>query len=365
MFTAEKGLVMIPIFIASVSPFSGKNVICLGLGLKFKRDGYRVGYFKPVGFSPVYVEGVLTDEDAVFLSGALEVDMPLQSICPVVLTDDTFRRLMSGEELHVRQKTLAAFNLASQGNDIMITRGMGRLSSGTCLRFSELDFIKESGAKVIFADKFQSHIDMLDGFLYASKMLGEQLLGVVFNLVPPAQLNYAREVLAPFLKRNGITVLGIIPKDPILSAVPIREIVSVLNGKILCCEEKADELIEHFMIGAMSAESALSYFRKISNKAVITGGDRSDIQLAALETPTRCLILTGELLPSAAILGRAQEVGVPIVVVRSDTASTLDACENLSGYVSLHSKSKIQRAAEVVTREIDFKAVYQRLGLSK
>lgn len=188
MFTAEKGLVMIPIFIASVSPFSGKNVICLGLGLKFKRDGYRVGYFKPVGFSPVYVGGVLTDEDAVFLSGALEVDMPLQSICPVVLTDDTFRRLMSGEELHVRQKTLAAFNLASQGNDIMITRGMGRLSSGTCLRFSELDFIKESGAKVIFADKFQSHIDMLDGFLYASKMLGEQLLGVVFNLVPPCTI---------------------------------------------------------------------------------------------------------------------------------------------------------------------------------
>ena len=356
---------MIPIFIASVSPFSGKNLICLGLGLKFKKDGYKVGYFKPVGFSPVVVENVLTDEDAVFLSKALEVNKPLQSICPVVLTDDLLRRLTSGEELNIREKTMTAFHQAAKEQDIMITRGLGRLSSGTCLHFSELDFIKESNAKVVFIDKFQSYIDMLDGFIYASKMLGDKLLGVVFNLIPPAKMNYVREILVPFLKNNGITTLGIIQKDPVLGAVAIREIVNTLNGTILCCEGKADELIEHFMIGAMNVESALRYFRKVSNKAVITGGDRSDIQLAALETPTKCLILTGELYPNASILGRAQEVGVPIVVVRSDTANTLEVCENLSGYVSLHCKSKIQRAAEVVEREIDFKTIYEKLGLSK
>ena len=356
---------MIPIFIASVSPFSGKNLICLGLGLKFKKDGYKVGYFKPVGFSPVVVENVLTDEDAVFLSKALEANEPLQSICPVVLTDDLLRRLTSGEELNIREKTMTAFHQAAKEQDIMIARGLGRLSGGTCLHFSELDFIKESNAKVIFIDKFQSYIDTLDGFIYASKMLGDKLLGVVFNLIPPAKLNYVREILVPFLKKNGITTLGIMQKDPILSAVPIREIITSLNGKVLCCEDRVDELVEHFMIGAMNVESALSYFRKVSNKAVITGGDRSDIQLAALETPTKCLILTGELYPNASILGRAQEVGVPIVVVRADTANTLEVCENLSGYASLHDKSKIRRAAEVVEREIDFKTIYQQLGLSK
>ncbi|MBI2472598.1 MAG: phosphotransacetylase family protein [Planctomycetes bacterium] len=356
---------MIPIFIASVSPFSGKNLICLGLGLKFKKDGYKVGYFKPVGFSPVVVENVLTDEDAVFLSRVLEVNEPPQSICPVVLTDDLLRRLTSGEDLHIQQKTMTAFHQAAKEKDIIIARGLGRLSGGTCLRFSELDFIKESNAKVIFIDKFQSYLDTLDGFLYASRMLGNQLLGVVFNVVPSSKLSYTREILTPFLKKNGIDTLGVIQKDPILGAVPIREIVNTLNGNILCCEGKADELIEHFMIGAMNVESALRYFRKVSNKAVITGGDRSDIQLAALETPTKCLILTGELYPNASILGRAQEVGVPIVVVRSDTANTLEVCENLSGFVSLHSRSKIQRAAEVVGRKIDFKTIYEKLGLSK
>src|SRR3989338_8132578 len=224
---------MIPIFIASVSPFSGKNLICLGLGLKFKKDGYKVGYFKPVGFSPVVVENVLTDEDAVFLSKVLEVNDPLQTICPVVLTDDLLRRLTSGEDLNIREKTMTAFHQASKEKDIMIARGLGRLSGGTCLQFSELDFIKESHAKVIFIDKFQSYIDTLDGFLYASRMLGNQLLGVVFNLVPQTKLNYIHEILIPFLKNKGITTLGIIQKDPILGAVPIKEIVNALNGKVL------------------------------------------------------------------------------------------------------------------------------------
>lgn len=356
---------MIPIFIASVSPFAGKNLICLGLGLKFKSDGYRVGYFKPVGLSPVLVDGVLTDEDAVFLSKTLDVNEPPQAICPVVLTEDLVIRMTQGEELNIRQKTMTAFNQASTGQDVMISRGLGRLSSGTCLLFSELDFIKTSNAKAIFVDKFQPGIDTLDGFFYASRMLGDQLLGVVFNMVPAAKITYVRETLIPFLNKNGITTLGVVQKDPILSAVPIREIVTALSGKVLCCNDKLDELVEHFMVGAMNMESALRYFRKIHNKAVITGGDRSDIQLAALETPTKCLILTGELYPDASILGRAQEAGVPVVVVRADTATAVEVCDGLSGYVSLHSKSKVQRAAEVVERELDFKTIYERLGMKK
>jgi len=42
----------------------------------------------------------------------------------------------------------------------------------------------------------------------------------------------------------------------------------------------------------------------------------------------------------------------------------LAVCDNLSGYISLHCKSKIQRAAEVVEHEIDFKTIYQT-GIGK
>ena len=58
----------------------------------------------------------------------------------------------------------------------------------------------------------------------------------------------------------------------------------------------------------------MTYFRRKPNKAVITGGDRADIQLAALETSTRCLILTGNLYPSPAVLNRAEELCVPVLL---------------------------------------------------
>ena len=96
-------------------------------------------------------------------------------------------------------------------------------------------------------------------------------------------------------------------------SVSVGELAEFLSGKILCCADKVDELVEHLMVGAMSVDSALTYFRRKPNKAVITGGDRPDIQLAALETSTKCLILTGNLQPSPIILGppAAMTIGGP------------------------------------------------------
>ena len=71
--------------------------------------------------------------------------------------------------------------------------------------------------------------------------------------------------------------------------------------------EERQELIENFSIGAMNVEQALTYFRRIPRKAVITGGDRADIQLAALETDTVALVLTGNLFPAPVV----QTAGCP------------------------------------------------------
>ena len=80
--------------------------------------------------------------------------------------------------------------------------------------------------------------------------------------------------------------------------------------ELLAQPEKRDELIEHLVVGAMSVEQALPRIRRIpGTKAVITGGDRADMQLVALETATKCLVLTGHLRPVPEVLRRAEEVG--------------------------------------------------------
>jgi len=114
----------------------------------------------------------------------------------------------------------------------------------------------------------------------------------------------------------------------------------------------------------MNVESALSYFRKVSNKAVITGGDRSDIQLAALETPTKCLILTGNQNPSETVIGKAMMARVPILVVREDTLTTVEKMESLVGKVHFRGEKKIERAKELLASHFNYSLLYSKLGLA-
>ncbi|MFQ5957323.1 MAG: DRTGG domain-containing protein [Candidatus Brocadiales bacterium] len=357
---------MIPVVIGSVTEFSGKSLVWLGIGLKLKADGFNVGFFKPLGALPTRVNDKLVDEDALFLKMAAGEETPLESVCPVVLTEELLTSALKDEVkiLQVKEKVLTTFAELSGNRDIMLIHGLGKLSSGSLMGISELDFVEEVKAGVIFVDKFDNPLETLDGFMYAHKVLGERLVGVIFNLIPHGKLEYIKEVVSPYLKSKGVDTLGVIQKDPVIGALPVREMVSALKGELLSGEEKLDELVEHFMVGAMNMESALKYFRRVSNKAVVTGGDRSDIQLAALETPTKCLILTGGFYPNDAILSKAKDTGTPVVVVKKDTAWAVEVCEGLASHLQRWSEVKLPRLKEMTEREINFPLLYNKLGLS-
>ena len=78
---------MLPVLLVSVTPFVGKNVVALGIAEKFRRAGKSVGYFKPIGPLVMPVEGGLTDEDAVFFRKVLNLSEPLETLCPLILSD--------------------------------------------------------------------------------------------------------------------------------------------------------------------------------------------------------------------------------------------------------------------------------------
>jgi len=59
----------------------------------------------------------------------------------------------------------------------------------------------------------------------------------------------------------------------------------------------------------------LRYFRRSVNKAVILGGDRTDLAIAALDTGASLLVLTGGIYPDVQVLNRAEVTGTPILMV--------------------------------------------------
>jgi len=354
---------MVPLFVGSTSGFSGKNVVCLGIGRRLIRDGKKMGYFKPVGVFPIQHGGVLTDEDVLFFRDALDIKDALVDICPIVLTEGLLTRALKEKAVGLYEKMLSAFRKVSAGKDVMLINGLGDLHHGRFMGCAELDFINDTNSKVLLTDRFEYLNVSVDGFLEAKELLGDKLIGVIVNRIEPAKMDKVQELAVPFLEARGIPVLGMMPEDPVLGAVTVGELRDALGGDLISGEDHLDNLVERFCIGAMNVESALRYFRRVPNKAVVTGGDRSDIQLAALETSTRCLVLTGDLYPSTQIVVRAEECGVPVIVVPADTHRTVEKFESILGALSIRNKGKLERAVELIEQTVDFDAIYAALRL--
>lgn len=122
-------------------------------------------------------------------------------------------------------------------------------------------------------------------------------------------------------------------------------------------------MVETLTIGAMNVNSALRYFRKGINMAVVTGGDRTDIQFAALETSTQCLVLTGQIPPIPTILERATDLEIPILAVDSDTLSTVERIDELFGQVRLHQPIKVKCVQDLVAAHLDLDRLMHLIDL--
>ena len=97
--------------------------------------------------------------------------------------------------------------------------------------------------------------------------------------------------------------------------------------------------------------------------AVVTGADRTDIQLAALEASTQCLILTGAGEPLPQLINRSEELEVPLLKVDRDTLSTVEVIEQAFGHVRLHENVKATYAFRLVQEHCDLDRIFKTLGI--
>jgi BioD-like phosphotransacetylase family protein len=336
----------------------------VGLAKRFQRDGYRIGYMKPVSTGARLAAG-LVDEDAEFFKQTFSLPDPLADMAPIGITPGIVESILKKEErTDFVARLKDAFGRIAEQRDVVILEGGSNLREGNLIGLPAPLVADMLAAHELAVIKYDNDLQILDDALTARKRLDESLIGVVLNAIPRQRMPFVQEMAKPALEEQGIPVLAVLPQERLLLSISVGELARFLSGEILCGAEKSDELVEHLMVGAMSVDSALTYFRRKPNKAVITGGDRPDIQLAALETSTKCLILTGNLRPSPIILGRAAEVGVPMILVRQDTLTTVEVIERFFGKTRFHQQKKIQRFEEMLEDRFAFGRLYAALCLS-
>lgn len=347
---------MVTLYVASNEPHAGKTLACLVLGMRWREQGRAVGYLKPL--APYW--GQAEDEDAMFVAFQLGLPAVPAQVCPVLLTPE----LAAEDGGLVRPRLSAAFAAASAGKEIVLVSGSGAaLTRGAMLGLSAKEVVELLDARVLLMAKCASFAD-LDSVLATARALSGRVVGVVLSRLPHSRAAEIQRDLAPALEREGLALLGVLPEDPVLNSVSVREIAEATEAAFLACPEAAEELVENLVVGAMNVESALRFFRQTPRKAVITGGDRGDVQLAALETPTKCLVLTGDLRPSHVVLERAIQLGVPVLLVKGDTLSTVAILEGLLGNLRLHEPAKAQYARAQFEAQVDLPMLEAALGLA-
>ncbi|MFA5027024.1 MAG: phosphotransacetylase family protein [Candidatus Methylomirabilota bacterium] len=350
------------LMIGSTEGISGKTMVTIGLATALRASGYSVGYMKPLGRQLTAVGGGAVDADAQFLQAVLGLPDDVADLCPVMMTPDLFLRGVRGEAGDIRGRIRAAFDRLAAGKDVLLLGGTGTLADGAFLGVSAPQLSAELGAPILLVEPYRSEA-CVDRVLLAQALLGNALFGVVFNRIPPQSLPEVEGAAIPFLAAKGVEVLGAIPQDRHLDAITVRQLVEVLDGKVVCGTERLDAFVERFSVGAMDADAALGYFQRVANKAVITGGHRTDIQLAALETSTTCLVLTGDQMPNQIIAARARDAGVPIVCVAFDTLTTVEKLQAVMGKIRIREASKVRRTQDLLHDRLNSRRIIQKLGL--
>lgn len=349
---------MIPIFIISNRAFTGKNFFALGLSLTLQERGYKTGYIRPLGKIPLKKGDEIFDEEAVFIKELLGLEEPLSVISPFVFTYETQYKLLEGTDLKVKEKVINSFSQQSN-KDFVIVVGPNNIFEGFTLGIDVISLLQETKGKVIAIQHWDSELAM-DDIFGIKHLSSEKFIGAVINKVPPEQFHHVKEKVVPFIEGKGIKVLGVFKKDKFLEAVTVRRLMEAVNGGLVCCEDKLDEFVDNLSIGAMDPETALSYFLRIPNKAVITGIHRTDIQIVAMETSTKCLILTGGMHVNETVTGIAKAKGIPIIVTAMDTFTAVDKMEKLMGKAVIREKDKALKAKEVVSTAFDIEEFLRR-----
>ena len=328
--------------VASDQEGVGKTAFCAALAHILGQQGKTVSVFKPFTDKCGTVE---SDQDrGVYDRLAAVVD----GEWPVALGS-------SGVDRALLDELAGRLVGASADNDVVIVE----LSSAVA-RDDTRDVVDALSAHVVVVAGYRRELRAGDLKPWVDA-LGERLIGIVLNSLPRYLATEAASDLAGPMQSGGIRLLGIVPEDRRLLGATVSQVSRHLNGRILDTEGDLDGLVEHFLVGGFSLNPGELYFEMHEKKAAVIRGDRPDMQMAALATPTSCLLLTNGKEPIEYVRYEAEQEQVPIVLVEANTLATMSALDTLVDGARFDHPLKMERFVELMQAHVDLDAILSRL----
>jgi BioD-like phosphotransacetylase family protein len=361
------------LLVSATAESTGKTALTLALGLLAQDRGLDVAYMKPKGTRLESNVGKTLDTDPMLAREVLDLDAELHEMEPVVYSPTFVEGAIRGRErpADIHAEIRECYDRLAADADLVLVEGGGRYTTGGVVDLTDADVADLLDARTLVVGEYDRATDIdellaavadttggADADADADADAGDRLTGVVFNRVPESNYDEVDTDVAGFLGARGIDVRGVLPRVRELSGVTVAELAKELGAQRLTSDDGGDggraDFVERFHVGAMTGDTALRHFRRTRDAAVITGGDRADVQTAAIEaTGVTCLVLTGGIRPSGAVLGRAEEAGLPVLAVDVDTLTAVDRAEAVVSGGRTRDAYAVERMRDLLERYAD------------
>lgn len=301
----------------------GKSFITTGIALNLKN----CGYFKPIGERRL-IGNKMVDEDIPLMKEICNLSFEDEEICP---------GLSFPEKDIDMERIKTSYSKISQDKDYMLIES--DLVRGERNHLGGFHIAEALDAKLVLVIEEKRWMDEV---AFLKELQKELIFGVILNKVRnPSEIDKKDEFL------------GILPYKEEFSAISSLQVKEALDANCLAGCDGLSKMVENVLVGAMTPQYASSYFERTKDKAVITGGDRTDLILSALNKDTSCVITTGDIIPSPEVIRKAEIRKIPLLSVAEDTLTTVCKIEAIIPKITLDNKAKLSLVKELTEPLID------------
>ena len=342
------------IFICSTGDHAGQSLITFALALRLLEKGIRPGFFKPFGTGLVRINDRLTDPDAYLFKEVLNIQEPLEVICPYLISDKSETRC---GPIEILENIKSLSQKLSEGKDAVLIAGSKHIFFDDApYSIPDISIILELNADLVLTHRYRQVSTTLYSILSIHSLLKDRVKGVIINRVPTDQINDIKGRIIPVLNQKGIFNISVLPEDPFLSLKSIEEIMEILEGKIICGDEYLERPVGGITIGTEGLNKELMLFKRVYNKIILLEPSTTSRKIAGI-------LLTGNREPPHQVLEAARKSNIPLILVKEDSFVAQERLEKNVLAISPKDKKKIFHFMNMVDSDDFLNRLIQSMGI--
>ncbi|MBN1472624.1 MAG: AAA family ATPase [Syntrophaceae bacterium] len=342
------------IVVSSMRSNAGKTSVIAGI-ISLVKDK-KFAYAKPLGDRLIYRKKRTWDYDASLMVNLLERKGEMESHLEKITLGFDHSRLKYMYDQEGIQKALSEIVTDIGGNNDVLFMESGKdLASGAYLNLDPVSVAKYIDGKLIIVVSGETDC-VLDDIKFLEKYMkikDANFGGVIINKIK--DLDDFENSCAPDINKMGIDIIGVIPYKAQLTYFTLDFLAEKLLARVIAGEDNLKNVVKNIIIGTPAHDAdkqplpAKPGLRE-GNQLMITGGEKSDMILAALERDTAGIIITNDVVPHQNIISRANERGIPILLVGMDTFKTAKTIDDMEALLRKDDKEKIALLSQLIEK---------------